>query len=221
MDIRVADTDADAAMYSAALVAEWLRGAIDRRGRAAVAFSGGSTPAAMLECLGSLDVLWQAVQVFQVDERCVPDHDPARNAHLLDRLGVPRENLHLMPVTDPDRAAACERHALELPDRFDVVHLGLGDDGHTASWPPGDGVVDVDADVALSGEYRGAVRMTLTPRVVNRARRRLVLAVGESKAAAVSRWLLDDDSQPVARLRRNDTVIVLDRAAASGLPPQG
>jgi 6-phosphogluconolactonase len=221
MDIRVADTDVDAAMYAASLVAEWLRGAIDRRGSATVAFSGGSTPAAMLEHLGSLGVPWTAVQVFQVDERCVPDHDPARNARLLHLLGAPHENLHLMPVTAPDLAAACERHALELPDRFDVVHLGLGDDGHTASWPPGDGVVDVDADVALSGEYRGTVRMTLTPRVVNRARRRLMLAAGASKAAAVSRWLLDDDSQPVARLRRNDTVIVLDRAAASGLPPQG
>lgn len=221
MDIRVADTDADAAMYAATLVAEWLRGAIDRRGSAAVAFSGGSTPVAMLECLGSLDVPWPAVQVFQVDERCVPDLDPTRNARLLDLLGAPQENLHLMPVTAPDLAAACERHALELPDRFDVVHLGLGDDGHTASWPPGDGVVDVEADVALSGEYRGTVRMTLTPRVVNRARRRLMLVAGVSKAAAVSRWLLDDDSQPVSRLRRNDTVIVLDRAAASGLPPQG
>lgn len=221
MDIRVADTDAAAAAYSADLVAEWLRGAVDRRGTASVAFSGGSTPAAMIECLGRLDVPWQSVQVFQVDERCVPDHDPVRNARLLDGLGVTPENLHLMPVTDPDLAAACRRHALELPDRFDVVHLGLGDDGHTASWPPGDGVVDVAEDVALSGEYRGTVRMTLTPRVVNRARRRLVLVAGASKATAVSRWLLDDDSLPVARLRRNDTVIVLDRAAASGLPSQG
>ena len=221
MDIRVADTDAEAASYAASLVAEWLRGAVERRGTAAVAFSGGSTPAAMLRHVAGLDVPWSAVHVFQVDERCVPDRDAARNAPLLDVLGVPAANLHLMPVTAPDLGAACARHSLELPDRFDVVHLGLGDDGHTASWPPGDPVVDVDADVALCAEYRGTVRMTLTPRVVNRARHRLVLATGRSKAEAVSRWLLDDDSLPVARLRRNDTVIVLDRAAASGLPAQG
>lgn len=221
MDIRVADNDADAASYAASLVAEWLCGAVERRGTAAVAFSGGSTPADMLRCLADLSVPWHSVHVFQVDERCVPEGDAARNARLLEVLGVPTANLHLMPAAAPDLEAACARHSLELPDRFDVVHLGLGDDGHTASWPPGDPVVDVDADVAVSAEYRGTVRMTLTPRVVNRARRRLMLVTGVSKAEAVSRWLLDDDSLPVARLRRNDTVIVLDRAAASGLPPQG
>lgn len=221
MDLRVADTDVDAARYGASLVAEWLRGAVERRGRATVAFSGGSTPVAMLAALSVLDVPWPAVHVFQVDERCVPDGDPARNAPLLEVLGAPAENVHHMPVTASDLGEACRRHALELPDRFDVVHLGLGDDGHTASWPPGDPVIDSDAEVAMSGEYRGSVRMTLTPQVVNRARRRLVLATGASKAGAVSRWLLEDDSLPVARLRRNDTVVVLDRAAASGLPPRG
>lgn len=221
MDLRVADTDIDAAHHAASLVAEWLRGAVERRGSATVAFSGGATPAGMLAALSRLDVPWFAVHVFQVDERCVPDDDPARNAPLLDVLGAPAENVHLMPVTAPDRAEACARYALELPERFDVVHLGLGDDGHTASWPPGDPVVDSDADVATSASYRGNVRMTLTPRVVNRSRRRLMLVTGASKADAMSRWLLEDDSLPVARLRRNDTVVVLDRAAASGLPPMG
>ena len=98
-----------------------------------------------------------------------------------------------MPVTAArPRAAGSRRYAALLPDRFDVVHLGLGDDGHTASWPPGDPVIDDRRAVALSGEYNGRVRMTLTVPVVNAARHRLVLATGAAKAAIVERWLLHD-----------------------------
>jgi 6-phosphogluconolactonase/glucosamine-6-phosphate isomerase/deaminase len=108
-----------------------------------------------------------------------------------------------------------------LPDRFDVVHLGVGDDGHTASWPPGDPVADSDEPVSLSGQYNGFVRMTLTPRVVNAARHRLVLATGEAKASPISQWLLGDASLPIQRVRRTETVVVLDRAAAALLPSAG
>ena len=102
-----------------------------------------------------------------------------------------------------------------------IVHLGIGDDGHTASWPPGDPVADSDEPVALSREYRGYVRMTLTPPVVNAARYRLVLAAGAGKAAPLEGWLLGNDSLPIHRVRASDTVVVVDRAAAARLPGMG
>ena len=173
----------------------------------------------MFAALAALDVPWQHVAVWQVDERVAPAADPARNAHLLTGLIDLGASIHLMPVEDAGLADAAARYAGSLPDRFDVVHLGVGDDGHTASWPPSDPVIDRDEPVAMSGDYNGFLRMTLTPRVVNAARRRLVLATGASKAAPISQWLLGDASLPVQRVRRTDTVVVLDRAAAALLPP--
>ncbi|HSB86846.1 MAG TPA: 6-phosphogluconolactonase, partial [Ilumatobacteraceae bacterium] len=113
---------------------------------------------------------------------------------------------------------AAQRYATDLPDRLDVVHLGIGDDGHTASWPPGDPVIEASDRVALSGEYKGRVRMTLTVPAVNAARHRLVLATGTSKAPVVERWLLDDRRLPIDRVRRANTTVILDAAAAARLP---
>ena len=92
----------------------------------------------------------------------------------------------------------------------------MGPDGHTASWPPGDPVIDSERPVALSGEYQGRVRMTLTPGVVNAARSRLVLITGADKADAVAAWLRGGDL-PIARVRRTGTVVVLDPPAAGAL----
>jgi 6-phosphogluconolactonase/glucosamine-6-phosphate isomerase/deaminase len=221
VDVRVAPDAASAALEAAGWVAHHLRNAVLRRGVATFAVSGGTTPAAMFADLAALDVPWAAVTVFQVDERVAPDGDPARNAALLDLLPVLGGRRQLMPVTAPDLQAAARRYAATLPDRLDVVHLGLGDDGHTASWPPGDPVVDDTELVGLSGEYRGHVRMTLTPLAVNAARHRLVLAAGPDKAVAVERWLLGDSDVPVHHLRRSDTVVVIDRHAATRLPGAG
>lgn len=218
MDVRVAPDAAAAAVEAASWTAHHLRNAVLRRGLATIAVSGGTTPAAMFADLAGMDVPWDAVTVFQVDERVAPDGDPARNAALLDLLPVHADHRRLMPVTDADLDAAALRYASSLPDRFDLVHLGLGDDGHTASWPPGDPVVDSTLAVALSGAYCGHVRMTLTPVVVNAARHRLVLAAGPDKAAPLERWLLGDPDVPVHHLRRSDTVVVVDQAAAARLP---
>lgn len=218
MDLRIAADAHGAALEAADWAAHQLRNAVRRRDVAHLAVSGGTTPAAMFAALATMDVPWAAVSVHQVDERVAADGDPARNAALLGLLPVPASRVHRMPVTAADLRAAARRYAASLPDRFDVIHLGLGADGHTASWPPGDPVVDSDAPVALSGEYRGHVRMTLTPHVVNAARHRLLLAAGADKAAAVEGWLLGDESLPVRRVRASDTVVVLDRAAAARLP---
>jgi 6-phosphogluconolactonase/glucosamine-6-phosphate isomerase/deaminase len=220
MDIVIAPDAPTAAQETAAWVARQLRNAVSRRGAATVAFSGGSTPALMLAALAELDLPWEVTSVFQVDERIAPDGDPDRNATLLDVLRPRGPSIELMPVTGRDLDAAVLRYAERLPDKLDVVHLGLGDDGHTASWPPGDPVIDASGKVALSAEYKGRRRMTLTVDAVNAARHRVVLATGRAKAPVVERWLLDDHGLPVDRVGRANTVLVLDSDAAARLPHQ-
>lgn len=217
MQLRIADTADQAAEIGADVVARSITDACRRRGVAHVAFSGGSTPAAMLAILATMELPWAALQIYQVDERIVADEDPRRNLHLLHALDVAPGQLHVMPVTasDPRRAAA--RYAAQLPLRLDLVHLGLGDDGHTASWPPGDQVVDDPGAVAVSGEYRGTQRMTLTAGPVNGARRRLVLVAGADKARPLAAWLGGRSGLPIERVRRTNTVVVADRPAAAGL----
>lgn len=199
--------------YTAARIARRLRDAVDARQRASIAFSGGGTPRPMLAVLAGMDVPWERVDVFQVDERVAPDGDPDRNAGEMDALPVSGRRMHLMDVTAPDLRAACRRYARSLPDRFDVVHLGIGDDGHTASWPPGDPVIELTAPVATCGVFNGRVRMTLTPPVVNGARWRVVQVVGPTKADALRRWLDGDPTLPVTTVRRTKTLVVADPAA--------
>jgi 6-phosphogluconolactonase/glucosamine-6-phosphate isomerase/deaminase len=218
MEIRVALDAASAATDAAHWVAGKLRNAVQRRGIASLAVSGGTTPAKMFSVLTALDVSWRAVTVWQVDERIAPDGSSDRNAALLDVFAEAGADVRLLPVTELDLESAARRYADELPLRFDVVHLGLGEDGHTASWPPGDPVADEPVPVALSGEYRGMRRMTLTPLVVNGARHRLVLATGADKAAAMRGWLLRNEALPIERLHRSGTVVILDAAAAGMLP---
>ena len=174
----------------------------------------------MLAALAELQVPWQTTTVFQVDERVAPDGDPDRNAALLDVLRPRVAAINLMPVTDDDLETAGRHYAALLPDRLDVVHLGLGDDGHTASWPPGDPVIDASGAVAVTGEFNGRVRMTLTVQAVNAARRRVVLATGAEKSIIVERWLLHDSSLPIERVGRTNTAVVLDAAAATRVPDQ-
>ena len=169
----------------------------------------------MFDVLIAQDMPWDRIAVWQVDERVAPDGDSARNAGQLVDLPC---RVELMPVTDADLVGGARRYAAGLPERFDVVHLGLGDDGHTASWPPGNPVVDSAAACEVIGEFNGFERMTLTPGVVNAARARLMLTYGDTKAAMVQRWLLADPELPVDRLRRDDTWVILDPAAAADLP---
>jgi 6-phosphogluconolactonase len=223
LDIVVAPDAQASANEAASWVARQLRNAVTRRGAATVAFSGGSTPALMLAELATLEVPWAATTVFQVDERVAPDGDPDRNAGLLDALRSLRSSrptIHLMPVLAADVVSAAAQYATLLPDRLDVVHLGLGDDGHTASWPPGDPVIEAGGSVAMSAEYKGRVRMTLTVHTVNAARRRMVLATGAAKAGIIERWMLHDPDLPVNRVNRTGTLVILDTDAAARLPYQ-
>lgn len=217
MDVTIAPTAEAAASLTAERIARRLRDAVRRRDAATVAFSGGSTPKAMLAILADLDVPWQSITAYQVDERVAPDGDADRNAGMLAILPLASKQLKLMAVTAKDLRAACRRYAASLPEQFDVVHLGIGDDGHTASWPPGDPVIASTEPVALCGLFNGYIRMTLTPPVVNGARWRLVEVSGAAKAPAIKRWMAGDTSLPITRVRRTSTLAVLDAAAGAQL----
>jgi 6-phosphogluconolactonase len=191
-----------------------------------MAVSGGRTPWVMLRALADEDVPWEAVHVVQVDERVAPAGDPERNlTHLresfLGQTSLRPEQIHAMPVEAPDLEVAAARYARTLqqisgsPPVLDLVHLGLGPDGHTASLVPGDPVLHVnDVDVALSATYQGRRRMTLTYPILNRSRRVLWLVTGADKVEMVARLYAGDVSIPAGRVRSDRAFVLADRAAA-------
>jgi 6-phosphogluconolactonase len=205
-------------------IAERVWMAVADRGVAHVAVSGGSTPTAMFGAMATLALPWESVHIWQVDERIAPDGDPDRNLVDLDAalLSKVPATPHLFDVTNPELGAAITAYARDLQQScggvLDVVHLGIGDDGHTASWPPGDPVVNVtDSDVAPSLEYKGRVRLTLTVPAVNRGREIMFLIAGADKATAVATLVDNAGTIPASHVRRERTAVLLDRDAASGL----
>jgi 6-phosphogluconolactonase len=207
-----------AAQRGAELIAEAAREAIASQGRFSLAASGGTDPWRMYRRLAELDIDWGSVEIFEADERVVPEDDQERNLkHLLESLPEPaRERVRPMPVDDPDLEAAPDRYAAELPERLDLVHLGIGPDGHTASLVPDDPVLDVeDRRVALTGgEYQGHRRMTLTFPELERARRVFWLITGEEKRDPLARLLAGDRSIPAGRVEAEDSLVIADQAAA-------
>jgi 6-phosphogluconolactonase len=214
----LADEDA-VARRAADIVAASAREAIEARGRFTFAVSGGRTPWAMFRDLADEDVSWENVGIWQADERIAPDGDADRNLTSLQPMIPSEADLHPMPVTDVDLEAAAARYAESLPEVFDLVHLGMGDDGHTASLVPDDPVLDVtDRDVALTGEYRGRRRMTLTYRVLDRSRQVLWLIAGDDKTPMLPRLLAGDPSIPAGRVSASEQLVVADALAASRDP---
>jgi 6-phosphogluconolactonase len=224
--IRAPDTAA-AAARAADEIAAACREAVSERGAALVAVSGGETPWRMLEELCARDLPWQRLRIAQVDERITPRGDPRRNLTRLEQIFVaggplPRANLLAMPVdeADPARAAADYQRLLEShggrPLQLDLVHLGLGSDGHTASLVPDDPVLDVhDRDVAVTREYQGLRRMTLTLPALGRARRRLWLVSGTAKAARLQQLLAGAGDSPAVQVPRDAALVICDAAAAA------
>ena len=214
------------AREAAAIIAAEARSAVAERGRFTIAVSGGQTPWLMLRALASLDVPWDRVYVAQVDERVAPAGHPDRNLthlreSLIEQARLQPEQVYAMPVESPDLEAAAARYAVTLseiagsPPALDLIHLGLGPDGHTASLVPGDAVLDVtDKDTAITGVYQGRRRMTLTYPIINRARRILWLVTGSEKAEMLSRLLAADTSIPAGRIRQEHALVLADSAAA-------
>lgn len=224
--LQIRADHAMAARAAARFIAECARSAVSERGKCFVAFSGGNTPRAMLGALVAEDLPWRDLHIFQVDERAAPHGHGDRNLTqlqdtLLGKTPLSADALHGMPVTEEDLEAAADHYAQDLaatmgsPVVFDLVHLGLGDDGHTASLIPGDAALQIsDHDVAVSKEYRGYRRMTLTFPLLDRARQRLWLVTGAGKAAMLARLRTGDKNIPAGRVRAEDSVIFTDQVTA-------
>jgi 6-phosphogluconolactonase len=226
VEIKVlADPEAVAA-EAARIVAAEARAAVAARGCFVVAFSGGKSPGQMLRFLAGEAVPWQGVHVVQVDERVAPAGDPDRNLtllreSLLDRVPLPPEQVHPMPVEERDLEAAAASYARALqkvagaPPILDLAHLGLGPDGHTASLVPGDPVLGImDKDVAVTGIYQQRRRLTLTYPMLNRSRRILWLVSGPEKAGMLARLRHGDAKIPAGRIRQDRALVLADPAAA-------
>jgi 6-phosphogluconolactonase len=214
----VADERA-AARRGAELIAAAGRAAVAERGIFELAMSGGRTPWAMLAVLGDLEEMpWAETELFQVDERVAAPGSEDRNlTHLVLGLSLEHQSaLRPMAVTQRDLDAAAREYESSLPDALDLVHLGLGPDGHTASLVPGDGVLDVtDRRVApTEGAYQDHRRMTLTYPALAGARRIVWLVTGADKRGALEKLLAGDESIPAGRVANDDMVVVADEAAA-------
>jgi 6-phosphogluconolactonase len=227
--VEVRSTAAEAARTAASHLARELRAAARDRGRGLLAVSGGHSPAPMFRALAREDVPWERIELFQVDERDAPTGDPDRNwtslhADLIAPVGLRPEQLHPAPLpSSGDLAAAARRYAEALeslagrPPVLDLVHLGLGSDGHTASLVPGDAALDArEASVRATSTYRGRARLTLTFPTLDRARRVLWFVVGAEKRDALRRLRAGDREIPAARVRRERAILVCDSAAAGG-----
>ena len=231
MKIQIFADAETTAQEAAKFIAAEARAAVAARGRFILAVSGGRTPWLMLRALASEEVPWQQLHVVQVDERIAPAGDPDRNlTHLRESLlanaPLAPERLHAMPVEQRDLEAAAASYAQTLchiagtPPVLDLVHLGLGPDGHTASLVPNDPVLEVaDREVALTEVYLGRRRMTLTYPPLNRCRRVLWVVTGAEKAAMLARLQDGDRTIPAGRIQREPALVLADRLAAGKLGP--
>ena len=225
MQFDLFDDAAAVAAAAAAVIQAEVWAAVAARGRCVLAVSGGRTPWLMLRVLARRDLPWASLELVQVDERLAPAGDPDRNlTHLRESLAdspLAQAQIHAMPVEATDPLAAAASYAARLrdlagvPPVLDLVHLGLGSDGHTASLIPGDPVLGViDADVALTAPYQGRRRMTLTYPILNRARRILWVVTGAEKAPMLARLQAGDTGIPAGRVNR-------ERAPDPGRPGGG
>jgi 6-phosphogluconolactonase len=219
IDLEVQDSDRAAARRAAELIAAAGQRAVADHGSFSFAMSGGRSPWAMLAILGDLDEMpWAETELFQVDERIASPGSEDRNlTHMVLGLSMDHQSaLRPMPVTNHDLDAAAHEYDTSLPERIDLVHLGLGPDGHTASLVPGDPVLEVD-DKRVSvttNEYQGHRRMTLTYPALAEAREILWLVTGEEKRDPLRKLLAADPSIPAGRVRNDSMFVVADSAAS-------
>ena len=219
IDLEVVESDRAAARRAAELIAAAGQRAVADHGSFSFAMSGGRSPWAMLAILGDLEEMpWAETELFQVDERIASPGSEDRNlTHMVLGLSMDHQSaLRPMPVTNRDLDAAAHEYETSLPERLDLVHLGLGPDGHTASLVPGDPVLEVD-DKRVSvttNEYQGHRRMTLTYPALAEAREIIWLVTGEEKRDPLQKLLAADPSIPAGRVRNESMFIVADSAAS-------
>jgi 6-phosphogluconolactonase len=210
---------------AAEIIVSELVTAVATRGSATLCLSGGRTPQQTYELLArERDLPWNQVRVFFADERCVPPEHADSNYRmarlaLFEPAGISAASVQRMRGEEPDYEAAARDYEALLPPAFDVLVLGIGEDGHTASlFPKAAALHDPRRVVHVVGDKPPPNRLTLTPPALQSARLVTVLAVGRGKAQAVQHALegeLDIDACP-AQIAR-DAVWLIDPEAASGL----
>lgn len=216
------------AAHGAAVIAAELRAAVAARGRATLAISGGRTPLRAFALLAGAELPWPVIDVLQVDERCTPPGHEDRNAVQLARaFGAVATRFphafHWMPVDEGDPRAAARRYAATLarvagdPPVIDVVQLGLGADGHTASLFPGLPLDAVTPTVGVTPSPGSWLRVTLTAPALNAARSIVWLVAGRDKRAALRGLVAGDPAVVGSGVRRSGARILADRDAAE--PP--
>lgn len=221
--LEILETPEAVARRAASSIAAALGAAIAERGRAALAVSGGTTPTQMLAELAREPLPWQRIDLFQVDERVAPRGD-ARNATMIGTALASvyehaLERCHWMPVERADLDAAARDYERELaaiagtPPVLDVVHLGLGADGHTGSLFPASAALAADAEVTVTENHGGWRRMTLTLAALNRARAIIWIVCGRDKREALAALLRGDHEIVASRVRRTAARVLADRAA--------
>jgi 6-phosphogluconolactonase len=218
----------DVAAGAAAYLEHQIREALAHQPSYSLAISGGRTPWEMLKILSKADLPWQRVNLFQVDERIAPDGHADRNLTQLFQAiaGTPmvtQLRIFPMPVLAEDLEEGCREYTQVLDEvtegkGLDLIHLGLGSDGHTASLVPGDGVMDVqDRLVACTQNlYQGRIRMTLTYPLLNSAKQLLWIVTGSEKQEMVKRLLQQDTSIPAGSIRQENALLMVDQAAMEG-----
>ena len=198
------------------------REAIKNRGAFHIVLAGGNTQANAYALLADEDCDWENWHIWFGDERCLPPDDPDRNSvmvkkMLTSKVAIPEKQVHIIAAeSGPELAAEQYRVLLQKAPPFDMVLLGIGEDGHTASLFPGH---EFAHDRAVLPVYNApkypAQRVTLSPATLSRCHHLLFLVTGRSKSAAVSRWQRGE-KLPVSLIRAiEDAVVLIDRQAAS------
>ena len=218
----------DVAEAAAAYLAQQITATLATKSTFSMAISGGRTPWEMLKILAKADLPWQRVNLFQVDERVAPDGHADRNLTQLFQAiaGTPmvtQLRIFPMPVLADDLEEGCREYTQVINEvtegkGLDLIHLGLGSDGHTASLVPGDGVMEVqDRLVACTQNlYQGRIRMTLTYPLLNSAKQLLWIVTGSEKQEMVKRLLQQDPSIPAGSIRQENALLLVDQAAMEG-----
>lgn len=199
--VEVLSSQADLISRSLTLVQEKILAAIAQRGICTIALSGGSTPKALYEAIAKQNLPWEKIHVFWGDERYVPPDHPDSNQKMarqawLDRVNIPSNNIHPMPTSAGDPAADVLKHQTEIEEFFsisagevpifDIVLLGMGDDGHTASLFPHTEALLVSDRLITVGNKDGQPRLTFTAPLINNAREVIFIVSGANKQTALA-----------------------------------
>lgn len=241
MQIAIYDDKHTLSQHAAEYIMRIAKESIDQRGRFTIALTGGTTPGEAYSLLGSEPIRnqidWQLVDIFWGDERCVPHTSPESNYYLaqeslLVKVAIPKSQIHPVPADLPDRDTASQAYVAEMQHAFstngipsfDLIHLGMGPEGHTASlFPHQDALHETQRLVMpVSVPKPPPDRLTFTPPLLNAARNVLFLVTGSEKADALHA-VLEGEYQPdeypaqIVRPTNGEVVWMLDRAAAQKL----